>query len=337
MAVSRSSLPPVPFVDVDADGPLRLLQQERARAEALLAISRRSYTAPALRIGDAVSKRWLTRSANPYRRDILAIGSALGVPGAALLNMSFEWTCTTGAAPSPDGSGNRMLRVLDWRLPGLGAHVVVARERAPAGLFYNVTWPGAVAVLTAMAPGRFSAALNQAPMRQHGLGLLGNWAVCRAKVWRSTALPPAHLLRKVFETATDFAQAKRMLTETPLCLPALFTLSGVRAEEGCVIERTETAAFVHDGACAVANQWRSSHLTGRARGRDNPERRALMERIQTQKLSGFDWMVAPILNRFTRLAVMANAAQGTLDVLGYEQEAPATAEFRLSHADLAAA
>jgi hypothetical protein len=238
MAVSRSSLPPVPFVDVDADGPLRLLQQERARAEALLAISRRSYTAPALRIGDAVSKRWLTRSANPYRRDILAIGSALGVPGAALLNMSFEWTCTTGAAPSPDGSGNRMLRVLDWRLPGLGAHVVVARERAPAGLFYNVTWPGAVAVLTAMAPGRFSAALNQAPMRQHGLGLLGNWAVCRAKVWRSTALPPAHLLRKVFETATDFAQAKRMLTETPLCLPALFTLSGVRAEEGCVIERT---------------------------------------------------------------------------------------------------
>jgi hypothetical protein len=174
-------------------------------------------------------------------------------------------------------------------------------------------------------------------MRKYGLGLPGNWAVNRARVWRSAALPPAHLLRKVFETARSFAEAKQLLVETPICLPALFTLSGVRPEEGCLIERTETQAFVHDGACAIANEWRSPHLTGRARGRDNPERRALMERIQARPLSSFDWMVPPILNRFTRLAVMANAAQGTLSVLGYENEAPATAEFRLSHADLAAA
>lgn len=336
MTVS-AALPSVPFVDLGAHGPLKLLEAERARAEALIAISRRSYTPAALRIGDALSRRWLKRSANPYRRQILAIGAALGMPGAALLNMSFEWTCTSGAAPSPDGIGNRMLRVLDWRLHGLGANLVVTREQAPAGLFYNVTWPGAVAVLTAMAPGRFSAAINQAPMRQYGLGLLGNWAVNRAKVWRSAALPPAHLLRQVFETATSYAEAKRMLTQTPLCLPVLFTLSGVRPDEGCVIERTETEAIVHDGACAVANEWRSPHLTGRVRGRDNPERRALLERIQTQALSGFDWMVPPILNRFTRLAVQANAAQGRLSVLGYEREAPATAEFHLSHADLAAA
>jgi hypothetical protein len=324
-----SSLPPVPFIDVGAGGPLKLLEAERARAEALLAISRRSYSGLAMKLGDAISKRWLERSANPYRRQILAIGSALGMPGAALLNMSFEWTCTSGAAPSPDGAGNRMLRVLDWRLAGLGANVVVAREDAPAGVFFNVTWPGSVAVLTAMAPGRFSAAINQAPMRQYGLGLLGNWAVNRAQVWRSAALPPAHLLRQVFETATSYAEAKRMLVETRLCLPALFTLSGVRPEEGCVIERTETEAIVHDGACAIANAWRSPHLTGRLRGHDNPERRALMEKIQAKTLSGFEWMVPPILNRFTRLAVQANAAQGSLNVLGYEDHAPATAVFNL--------
>lgn len=337
MAIYSTALPAIPLIDVGSDGPLKLLEAERVRAEALIAISRRAYSGAAMRIGDAVSKRWLERSANPYRRQILAIGAALGMPGAALLNMSFEWTCTSGAAPSPDGVGNRMLRVLDWRLNGLGANLVVAREEAPAGVFYNVTWPGAIAVLTAMAPGRFSAAINQAPMRQYGLGLLGDWAINRAKVWRSASLPPAHLLRQVFETAATYAEAKRMLVETPLCLPVLFTLSGVRPDEGCVIERTETGAIVHDGACAVANAWRSPHLTGRVRGCDNPERRALLERLQAGPLSGFEWIVPPILNRFTRLAVEANAAQGTMGVLGYEHEAPATAEFRLSHADLAAA
>jgi hypothetical protein len=337
MSIASASRPAIPLIDVGALGPLKLLEAERARAEALIAISRRSYTGLALKIGDALSRRWLERSANPYRHQILAIGDALGMAGAALLNMSFEWTCTSGAAPSPDGVGNRMLRVLDWRLAGLGQHLVVAREEAPAGVFYNVTWPGAIAVLTAMAPGRFSAAINQAPMRQYGLTLLGDWAVNRAKVWRSAALPPAHLLRQVFETARDYGEAKRMLIETPLCLPVLFTLSGVRPEEGCVIERTETAAVVHDGACAIANEWRSAHLSGRVRGRDNAERRSQMERVHGQALSAFEWMAPPILNRFTRLAVNANAAQGTLRVLGYEREAPATAEFHLSHADLAAA
>ena len=327
----------IPLVDVGTGGALKLLEAERGRAEDLIAISRRAYTGLALRIGDKASRAWLARSANPYRAEILAIADSLGLAGAVMLNLSFEWTCTSGAAPSPDGHGNRMLRVLDWRLNGLGKNVVVAREEAPAGVFYNVTWPGAIAVLTAMAPGRFSAAINQAPMRQYGLTLIGDWAVNRVKVWHSTALPPAHLLRQVFEGARTYEEAKRMLVETPLCLPALFTLSGIRPEEGCVIERTETAATVYDGAQVVANAWRSPHLSGRVRGRDNPERRQLMETIHAAPIAGFDWLRPPILNRFTRLAVEANAAQGTLGAIGYEHEAPATAEFRLRHAGLAAA
>jgi hypothetical protein len=337
MRKDGAGLPGIPFVDVGAGGALKLLEAERARAEDLIAISRRAYTGLALGLGDRISRKWLERSGNPYRAQILAIAAALGLRGAVMLNLSFEWTCTTGAAPSPDGRGNRMLRVLDWRLHGLGKNVVVAREHAPAGVFYNVTWPGAVAVLTAMAPGRFSAAINQAPMRQHGLTLVGDWAVNRVRVWHNTALPPAHLLRQVFEQARSYDEAKRMLVETPLCLPVLFILSGVRPEEGCVIERTETAAVVHDGAQSCANAWRSPHLTGRMRGRDNPERLALMNATQAGPVAGFGWVKPPILNRFTRLAVEANAALGTIGVLGYEREAPATAELRLSHAALAAA
>jgi hypothetical protein len=332
-----ATLPEIPLIDVGPGGALKLLAAERVRAEALLAISRRNYTGPALGIGDSLSRKWLERSGNPYRAQIFAVADALGIAGAVMLNLSFEWTCTTGAARSPDGDGNRMLRVLDWRLPGLGRHVVVAREEAPAGVFYNVTWPGAIAVLTAMAPGRFSAAINQAPMRQHGLTLIGDWAVNRFKVWHSTSLPPAHLLRQVCETARTYHDARRMLVETPLCLPVLFTLSGLAADESCVIERTETGAVVHEGAQACANQWRSAHLSGRVRGRDNPERRTLMEGTLTAPVAGFEWVTPPILNRFTRLAVQANAAQGTLGAVGYEAGAPATAEFRLSRAGLAAA
>jgi hypothetical protein len=331
------ALPEIPFIDVGTGGALKLLEAERVRAEELIAITRRNFTGLALRVGDRFSRAWLERSANPYRAEILAIADSLGVAGAVMLNLSFEWTCTTGAAPSPDGHGNRMLRVLDWRLRGLGKNVVVAREEAPAGVFYNVTWPGAVAVLTAMAPGRFSAAINQAPMRRHGRTIVGDWATNRARVWRSSALPPAHLLRRVFEAAHTYHQARHMLTTVPLALPVLFILSGARPEDGCVIERTETDAVIHDGAQACANEWRSQHLSGRLRGRDNPERRLLMEASHGRPTAGFDWVRPPILNRFTRLAVEANAAQGTLRVIGYEREAPATAEFRLSHAGLAAA
>lgn len=337
MQVDPLELSRIPLIDVGTAGPLMLLEAERARAEDLIAISRRSYSALALRIGDSISRRWLERSVNPYRAEILAVADALGMAGAVLLNLSFEWACTSGVAPSPDGRGNRMLRVLDWRLAGLGRNLVVTREEAAAGVFYNVTWPGAIAVLTAMAPGRFSAAINQAPMRQYGLARLGDWAVNRARVWRSAALPPAHLLRRVFETARSYVEAKRMLIETELALPVLFTLSGVRPGESCIIERTETAAIVHDGAVACANEWRSAHLSGRVRGRDNAARRAQMEALQGCELGGLEWVTPPILNRFTRLAAEANAARGTLCVLGYESQQPVTAKFRLSHAGLVAA
>src|SRR5687768_9784531 len=106
------AMPEIPLVDVGTGGALKLLEAERGRAEDLITISRRAYTGLALRIGDKASRAWLARSANPYRAEILAIADSLGLAGAVMLNLSFEWTCTSGAAPSPDGHGNRMLRVL---------------------------------------------------------------------------------------------------------------------------------------------------------------------------------------------------------------------------------
>lgn len=340
MTQTVPSLPKIPLIDVRSGGAVTLIERARPKVEALLDINQRRYGNLILTLGDKLSRRWLARAANPFRAEIDAIADAVGRPGAVMLNMSFEWTCTTGAAADPDAQGNRMLRTLDWPLDGLGRHVVVALEASPAGPYYNVTWPGAVGVLTAMAPGRFSAAINQAPMRRFGLTIVGDWIVNRLRVWGRCDLPPMHLLRQVFDRARNYAEAKAMLCETKLALPAFFTLSGLHPDESCLIERLETSAVVHDtdnGAApvSVANKWIKVPVSGRPRGRDNDARAAQLKSALTAPGSGFGWLTPPVLNKTTRLAVVANAAAGTLSVLGIERDGPATQEFSLKHGDLA--
>ena len=53
------------------------------------------------------------------------------------------------------GLAAELARTLDWPFPGLGRFVELVRMRGPAGEFINVTWPGYVGALTALAPGRF--------------------------------------------------------------------------------------------------------------------------------------------------------------------------------------
>ncbi len=103
------------------------------------------------RLGDALSRRWLRRRGNPFYDEITAVADALGRPGVYFLNIIYEWSCSTSAAPDPAGSGNRIIRILDWDMPGIGRHIVLGRHMSDHGLYYNVTWPGYAGVLTAMA------------------------------------------------------------------------------------------------------------------------------------------------------------------------------------------
>ena len=324
-----AGLPAIPLVDIGKAGPAALLDAERTRAAALLGAARRDYGRLLLLCGESLSRKWLVRAGNPYLGELDAIAARMNGSGAYLLNLSYEWFCTAGVCADPAGPGNRMLRTLDWRLEGLGRHAVVACTRGPAGPYFNVTWPGFVGVITAMAPGRFSVALNQAPMRRAGLPLPLDWLRNRRGVWRSRALPPAHLLRRVVDDCRGYAAAKALLCEAPLCLPAIFILSGVAANEGCVIERLETRAIVHEVPVCVTNHWLTPGLSGQARGFASHERRALMESVYRTVSDGFSWVAPPIRNACTRLAVAANAAAGRLEVQGFEAERPATAVFRL--------
>lgn len=327
-------LDPIPVHNVGAAYPLETLELETARANALIDGATRGVPRSALRALDAVSRRWLAKQDSVHLGEIDAIAARLGRPGAYFLSVNYEWGCTCRVAPSPEGTSARLVRVLDWITHGLGKHVIAARVAGAAGPFVTLTWPGYTGVLQAMAPGRFSAALNQAPMRRPLGQFHLDWAVGRHRVWRMPHLTPAHLLREVFETAPSFAEAKRMLAERPISTPAIFSLAGLKPAETAVIERTEEEAHVHEGVNAAANHWQTPGWWGHARGNDSAGRARHMHSVSTALDPGFAWLKPPLLNWNTRLAMVADAREGRLVAQGYEvagrASTPATAPLELS-------
>jgi len=321
----------IPLIEAGGRGALAALDAAPERLAELVDSARRHYGPMAMRAADLASRRWLEKTANPYLGEIAGMASRIGAPGVYMLNLSYEWSCTAGVGPDPDpaAGGNRMLRTLDWPLDGLGRTVVVSRHETAAGAYLNVTWPGFAGVTTAMAPGRFSAAINQPPMRWTSPVMALDWLANRLGIWRQGGLPPVHLLRKAFDECRTYAEAKAMLAETPVCLPAFFTLSGVAPGECCAIERLETRAAVRDGPASTANHWIRFQVAGRARGSDSVGRFRQMEAVRETAADDFAWVAPPILNAATRVAVIANAAAGRLAVQGFEGEAPATPVFRV--------
>jgi hypothetical protein len=322
-------LPQIPHLNMG--GVCDLAQAAPEQFQAVLAAGRAHYGATAMTLGNALSRHWLARNGNPYLVEIDGLASMAGVTGVHLLNMSYEWSCTSSVASDPGGEGARLLRTLDWPLDGLGRQVIVAHVQGAAGDYENITWPGFSGVATAMAPGRFAAAINQPPMRQWTGSCWFDWAVNRTRIWRRKALPPVHLLRRVFDTCRTFTEARDMLEQTPLAMPAFFTLVGLGADEGCVIERNEEQAHIRPSPASVANHWIAISEPGRSRGIDSQGRYAQMERVRdnTSAGSAFDWVTPPILNPTTRLCVVANPATGHLSVQGWEVDGPATAVFNL--------
>lgn len=327
---TTASRPDIPLVALGESGAAALLDSHGAAAEALIDAGRRMLPGPLLPTMDWLSRRWARRAGNPHYDEIADISARLPA-GIWFMNLCFEWGCTTGVAADPSGPGMRMLRTLDWPFEGLGRHMVLARQSGAAGEFINLTWPGFVGVVTAMAPGRFALAINQAPLVRRGyLPVFADWIANRLRVFRSAHLPPVHLARRAMENCTTYAAARDLLETTPLALPAFFILAGAGAGQGCVIERTETRAWTHEAPASIANHWLTRGLRGRPRGIDSARRHRLMNGLCRNPLDGFDWLVQPVLNPNTRLAMVANAAMGDLLVQGWESDGAATEVFRLA-------
>jgi hypothetical protein len=337
MNAAMPDLAAIPVVDVRDGGPARHALEGRARARALRDDCVTWLPRPIrllLPAMDVFARNWLRRSCSPYVADVEAIAAALRFPGIWFLNSSYEWGCTTAARD--EDSVPWLARTLDWPFPGLGRHIEIARMRGSAGEFVNVTWPGYAGALTAVAPGRFAAAINQAPL----------WRRTRKPWLRPYDLtlnalrtlpirycPPDHLLREVFETCGDFGEARRRLETVPIARPAIFTLIGCEHGERCVIERTEEGFATRVEGTSAANDWERSGPPWEARVcatlllTSSPAEAAANSRTRREALASwpqsfagahFAWVAPPVLNPFTRLAVEMCAAKGTLRVVGYE-------------------
>lgn len=317
-------LPEIAVFDVGASWPVETLELATDQTHALLNIAAADYPTMVLKVGDAISRRWLDRSRNPYLGEMDRIAAMIARPGTYYLNASYEWTCSTSAGPGPDARSARLMRVLDWQTPGLGRYIIAARVSTQAGPWITMTWPGYTGVLQAMAPGRFAAAINQAPMHSPAHFLPLDWAIGRLNIWRSADPTPEHLLRHVFETAESYDEAKALLTDTPLCVGAIYTLSGVKPHEACVIERKENEAHVVEGPASAANRWQSPHWGGHVRGENNDRRQQMMADQERRLDNDFSWLQPPVRNDLTRLAMVADAARGSLFAQGYEGDGPAT-------------
>ena len=302
------------------------LPEEVAR---ILGMASQRYGAAGLRIGDAVSRRWLARNTSPLAPEIAAVAATVAQPGAYLLNLSYEWGCTCGVRAD---DAPVLLRVLDWDLGGLGETLSVIRQTGPAGEWWHIGWPGLAGAITALAPGRFAVAINQPPLpltrlgaaaRARGFGvagLLSDWAAARPAAWRSRALPPAHLLRIVCDTAPDFDAALAMLRDTSLAASVAFTLAGTRPGEAAAIERTPSRHAVRRGAqLAMANHWEGLADPGAPRWRENRPRHARMQALLADPVPArLGWLTPPLLNSGTRLAAVMRPAEGRLELAGYE-------------------
>jgi hypothetical protein len=327
----------IPLVDVRDGGTLRHATEGRSRARALRDECVRwlprvvGGLLPAI---DLATRRWLLRSDSSYAEEVKAIAAELDFSGIWFLNGCYQWGCTA-LAHEKNGSP-WLVRTLDWPFPGLGRRAEITRMRGAAGDFYNVTWPGYVGVLTASAPGRFAACINQGPMwrRTTHPWLRPYDIVLNARqTWGSRFIPPDHLLREVFETCTTFGEAKHRLEMTPIARPVIYTLAGCYPGERCVIERTQDgfSCRIHD--TSAANDWlprrprwearvAAEALFTRTVGEAAEKSRRRREHVAAWPGSfeeEFDWVTPPVLNSQTRVAVEMCPSRGVLRAIGYEQ------------------
>ena len=333
----------IPFVDLRGKTQVDLLRNYPDKALELIKASKATYgklsqiaSFALLPIADKRSHNWLKRNRNPYLYEIESYAELLGTSGVYALNLSYEWGCTSGVFRT--GPSVSILRVLDWPFPKLGKHIMVVLQNGKAGEFFNLTWPAVSGVFNAMAPGRFSATINLAPMRKHRLGLAGDWLRNRALMHEQDGLPPPHLLRQVFEQAENYEAAKKMLCETRLAVPAIFVLAGTKEGEGCIIERLENTAEVLELSASqqltTANHFNSSlsmvGLGWRPREPDSEGRWKQSQSIHGHELADdFEWLRSPIMNQFTRLCVVMDASNRKLMAQGFEGLLQVTDVFHL--------
>ena len=78
---------------------------------------------------DAVTRRWLKRSASPYVPEIAAIAAALDYSGIWFLNGCYQWGCTALAREEDEGTAER-----EWQKADRAGHCCESKCSETCGL-----------------------------------------------------------------------------------------------------------------------------------------------------------------------------------------------------------
>src|SRR5580704_18855961 len=108
------------------EDPFDGVRTHRQRAVRTLEIATRGVPKLLLFAGDGLAHLWLKATDNPWRGLIRSLGDALDYPGVALMNLCYEWGCTTAVGQFRGRPA--MARTVDWPFVGLGSLVVVVIE-----------------------------------------------------------------------------------------------------------------------------------------------------------------------------------------------------------------
>jgi hypothetical protein len=330
---SYDELPDIP-VFRDYKNSIEIAARHKSLFASMMTDFRAHYGNMILKIGDATSKKWMKTHLDHlgYEDELHEAANVINGSGAYVLNLSNEFACTSAIVNEPDGTP-ALYRAFDWPVPGMGDKAVILKRQGKAGHFWDVTYPAMVGTIHAMAPQRFAIAINRAPipvtfklpkLLQPLTKPIDKWA-WRIKSYRAKGASAPLLLRKVFEECANYDEAVKMLSETKLAAPVIFTICGTQKGQACVIERDREAAVLHEGEKAVtANHWQTDQY-GAAHPRPvkSHERIACMKNvmISSEAKAHFGWAKDPLINDFTRLACELSPAKELVRVVGVEPNA----------------
>jgi len=229
--------------------------------------------------------------------------------------------CTAFAIDTPNGPIHA--RNLDWWTKNnlLCSHTVIT-EYLPGENSYGfktVGWPGYAAVLSGMAPNRFSVTLNAVLSDEpHGL----NNSI-------------SFLLRTVLATARDYDTAVEVLSNAEIIPDCLLLVSGVSKGEMCVIERTPTKSAIRkpeNGFIAVANDYQlinsdtsevQSELQATSCGRFNKISELILSNQPDSVANCLDCLSDPdVIMGITVQQMVMSSAQGLLEFRPPKQLTP---------------
>jgi hypothetical protein len=320
-----NNLKPIEYIDLGGDSYSGLATSKNAETVALYSMAKRFLTKPILYLCDKISKSWADRRTIPYREEIDAIDATIAYPGAYFANLNFEWGCTSAALDTPQQSPT-LARCLDWPFPDMGWMAKVVRKDGKAGDYYNITWPGFVGVIQAMAPGRFAISINNAPKQSFGTGPIIGWPLAKYRVWKAKGTPPTLLLRQVFENCHSYDEAVQVLSQTPITTPVIFFIVGTSHDQVTVIEKTQTRTVIHNKRAAT-NHWQSDLKGSFSFYKSKPRLASITKDLNSG--NNLEWLKKPVLNKFTRIVAEMNPALGSLVIQGYENQKPVTHRFTL--------